>query len=310
MSAAITRQSPTHQDWKPVPAARRPVLLVNPRSGGGKAQRLSLTEHAHARGIEVIVIEPGDDVIAIASHAAAGADALGIAGGDGSLAAVAAAAHDAAIPFVCIPAGTRNHFALDLGVDRNDAIGAIDAFVDGVERRIDVGEVNGRMFLNNVSMGVYGDAVQQSGYRDAKIRTMIDTARAVLQPGASAANLTIIDELGQAHVDPAVVLVSNNPYALERPPVAGARPTLTSGALGVVVLDRPGSGHRPPGRAWSAHHLEIAAERAVHGGVDGEAVQLQPPLNFTIRPLALRVRISSRHPGVSPSAPPARARAR
>ena len=92
-----------------------------------------------------------------------------MAGGDGSLAVVAAAAAAHGLPFICVPAGTRNHFALDLGVDRHDVAGALDAFSDGVERRIDLAEVNGRVFLNNVSLGIYGEAVRQSAYRDAKI---------------------------------------------------------------------------------------------------------------------------------------------
>jgi diacylglycerol kinase family enzyme len=80
----------------------------------------------------VVVLAPGQSLAAPAQAAvASGADALGMAGGDGSLAVVAAvaAAHD--LPFVCIPAGTRNHFVLDVGVDRHDLPGALDAFSDG-----------------------------------------------------------------------------------------------------------------------------------------------------------------------------------
>jgi diacylglycerol kinase family enzyme len=115
---------------------------------------------------------------------ASGADALGIAGGDGSLAIVPAAAAGYGLPFVCVPAGTRNHFALDVGVDRHDVVGALDAFTDGIESRVDVAEVNGRLFLNNVSLGIYGDAVRTPGYRDAKARTLLQTARTVLGPSA------------------------------------------------------------------------------------------------------------------------------
>ena len=77
----------------------------------------------------------------VACHA--GGDALGMAGGDGSQAAVAAVAAEHDLPYVCVPAGTRNHFALDLGIDRNDVVGALDAFSDGHQRRIDLGRVNG-----------------------------------------------------------------------------------------------------------------------------------------------------------------------
>ena len=103
------------------------------------------------------------------------------------------------------------------------------------------------------------------------------------------------------------MLVSNNPYALDRPVVTGTRPALDTGQLGIVALDAPGGSPHAPGRAWTAPRLEVNAPAAVHAGVDGEAVDLSPPLRFAIRPGALRVRISSRHPGASPSARPASA---
>ena len=231
-----------------------------------------------------------------------GADALGMAGGDGSLAIVAAAAAANSIPFVCVPAGTRNHFALDVGVDRHDVIGALDAFTDGAERQIDIAEVNGRTFLNNVSLGIYGDTVHSPAYRDAKVRTLLETAAEVMRPGAEAPALRLVDDLGREHRHLTVVLVSNNPYAVDRPLVTGTRPALDTGHLGIIVIDAPGDSPRAPGRSWSAPHLELSAPAPIHAGVDGEAVDLSPPLRFAIRPAALRVRISSRHPGASPSA--------
>jgi diacylglycerol kinase family enzyme len=166
--------------------------------------------------------------------------------------AAAAVRHD--LPFACIPAGTRNHFARDIGVDPRDMVAALDAFTDGVESRIDVGEVNGRMFLNNVSLGIYGDAVSQPGYRDAKLRTLLKTVDEVLRPGRAAEELHVVDDRGRVHERPAVVLVSNNPYAFEGP----------------------------------------LAPRSVHAGIDGEAVELRAHLAFRTRPLALRLLISAR----------------
>lgn len=291
----------SHFGWQTADPPSRPVLFVNPTSGGGTAVRAALAEHASERGITVSVLTPGQRLAALVDEAVAGgADALGVAGGDGSLAIVAAAAHVHGLPFVCIPAGTRNHFALDLGVARHDPVGALEAFTDGVERLIDMGAVNGRLFLNNVSLGIYGDAVRQSTYRDAKMRTLLDTARNVLGPNVAAPDLHLIDELGHEHRDPAVVLVSNNPYAFAPPPALGTRPRLDSGQLGVVVLHGPGTG-AIPGRAWTVASLEVGAPGPVHAGVDGEAVDLSPPLEFRIAPAALRVRISAHHPGVSPS---------
>ena len=204
-------------------------------------------------------------------------------------------AHD--LPFVCIPAGTRNHFALDLGIDANDPVGALDAFTDGVERVIDMGRVNGRLFLNNVSLGIYGEAVRQPTYRDAKVRTLLETTHEVLGPSSAARELRLVDDLGQEHRDLSIVLVSNNPYALDRPPLHGARPTLDSGRLGVVVLDEPDTSEAP-WRAWTATSLEVHAPGpTVHAGIDGEAVDLSPPLEFEVVPAALRVRIPAGHSG-------------
>jgi diacylglycerol kinase family enzyme len=289
--------------WQEAEPARRPVLFVNPRSGGGRAAQAGLVEQARERGINALVLAPHHDLAALVDEAVAdGADALGVAGGDGSLGVAAAAARAHGLPFVCVPAGTRNHFALDVGVDRDDLVGALDAFGDyGVERSIDVGEVNGRVFLNNVSLGIYGEAVQQPAYRDAKVRTLLETTAEVLGPSRAAPEVRLVDDLGREHRHPAVVLVSNNPYALDRPVAPGTRPRLDGGELGIVVLDHPRPGADPPARVWSATHLAADATAPVHAGIDGEAVELDARLSFVIRPGALRVRISSRHPGVSPS---------
>ena len=173
-----------------VPAPQRPVLFFNPKSGGGKAERFSVAAEARARGIEPIELGPQWDLEQLVRDAVAdGADGLAMAGGDGSQAVVAAIAAELDLPYACVPAGTRNHFALDLGVDRDDVVGALDAFVDGGERRVDLAEVNGRVFVNNVSLGLYADAVQRSGYRDAKLRTILDTVPEVLGPDGSGLDL-------------------------------------------------------------------------------------------------------------------------
>ena len=165
----------------------RPVLLVNPRSGGGKAQRYDLVARCRARGIEPVVMKDGNDLASLADAAvSSGADVIGMAGGDGSQAIVAAIASRHDIPYVCIPSGTRNHFALDIGVDREDVIGALDAFHHGSERRIDLARVNGRVFVNNESIGFYGRVVQSPEYRDAKLRTVIEMLPDLLGPGRGA----------------------------------------------------------------------------------------------------------------------------
>ena len=272
---------------------QRPVMFVNPASGGGTAARVGLAEKAQALGVRCVVLEPGGDLAALVREAiAGGADAVGMAGGDGSMAIVATAAIEHGLPFVCVPAGTRNHFARDVGVDRHDPIGALAAFTDGAERRIDVGEVDGQVFLNNVSIGIYGDAVHRPGYRSAKLRTLLETAEEVLGPSAAAPPLHIVDDRGREHTHPAVLLVSNNPYALEPPSIPGTRPRLDTARLGVILLDRPTVPPHRAGHAWTVSRLDVGAAGAVHAGRDGEAITLGPQLRFASRPGALRVRLA------------------
>ena len=290
------------------PRPERPVLLYNPKSGGGKAERFSLAEEARARGIEPIELAKGTDLAQLVRKAVAeGADALAMAGGDGSQAIVAAIAAELELPYACIPAGTRNHFALDLGVDRDDVVGALDAFVNGGERRVDLAEVNGTVFVNNVSLGLYAEAVQRTGYREAKLRTLLDTVPDVLGPDGGGLDLTWRGPGGHEHHSGAAILVSNNLYRLGRAVGSGTRPRIDDGKLGITVASSPrtrGSGHgvQAPWREWSAAEFEVGSERPVEAGIDGEAVTLDPPLHFRIRPGVLRVRIARQHPGASPSA--------
>jgi diacylglycerol kinase family enzyme len=269
--------------------AQCPVLFVNPRSGGGKAARIGLVERARERGIDVALVSADRPLAALVEEAVAdGADALGVAGGDGSLAVVAAAAVAHGLPFLCVPAGTRNHFALDLGLDRDDPVAALDAFTGGRERLVDVAEVNGRIFLNNVSLSVYGEAVSRPEYRDAKARTFLATAGRVLGPSGPATGVEIVDERTRTHRDPAVVLISNNPYSFGPPHTPGTRGALDRGLLGILVLDPPRTGGSA-GRAWSAPQIRVTTPRPINAGVDGESVELAPPLDLAIRPGALRV---------------------
>ena len=219
-----------------------------------------------------------------------GADTLGVAGGDGSLAVVAAAALAHRLPFVCVPAGTRNHFALDIGIDRSDLVGSLDAFTDGVERRVDVAEVNARLFLNNVSLGVYGDAVRQPAYRDAKGRTLAQTAAHVLGPGAPAPAWSSWTTAA-AHIETRRSCSCRTTRTRSNRRVRSVpAPTLDTGLLGVLVLERPARG-KTPARAWTAKELEVTATAPVHAGIDGEPVEVVPPLRFVVRPRALCVRL-------------------
>jgi diacylglycerol kinase family enzyme len=298
----------THVALPPAEPPRRPVLFVNPRSGDGKAARFGLVEQAKARDIETVELHPGDDLERLVRDAVArGADGLAMAGGDGSQAVVAAVAAERGLPYACIPSGTRNHFALDLGVDREDVVGALDAFVDGGERVVDLAEANGRVFVNNVSLGIYAEAVQQAGYRQRKIRTLLATMPLVVNPTSECPPLRWTTPGGRVKQGAAVVLVSNGQYRLGGAAGAGSRPSLTDGVLGVTVLDprsstSDGPGGALPWRQFTAAEFVVDSEGGVPAGIDGEAVVLEAPVRFRNRPAALRVRVARRHPGASPSA--------
>ncbi|HUN79408.1 MAG TPA: diacylglycerol kinase family protein [Solirubrobacteraceae bacterium] len=301
----------------PAGAAGAAALIVNLKSGGGKAQRFDLLARARERGIEPIVLRPGDDLLELAEDAVArGAEVLGMAGGDGSQALVAtvAARHDVA--HVCIPAGTRNHFALDLGLDRDDVPGALDAFTDGVERRIDLARVNDRVFVNNASLGVYAKVVQSEAYRDAKLETWTAMLPDLLGPEAPPIDLCFQTPDGGCCDDAPLILVSNNPYQLARLAGAGTRERIDGGQLGVVAarvrtpadvsrllaLELAGQVSRFPGLlAWAAPSFEVRSGGPVDVGLDGEALVLDPPLRFDSLPGALRVRLP-RQAGLAPAA--------
>ncbi|HEY7133700.1 MAG TPA: diacylglycerol kinase family protein [Acidimicrobiia bacterium] len=302
--------------------AGHPVVFMNPKSGGGKVGRFNLVEEARRRGIEAILLERGDDLRTLVLAAIArGADALGVAGGDGSQAIVASIAIEHGLPFVCIPAGTRNHLALDLGVDRNDVVGSLDAFAEGPEHRVDVGLVDDRVFVNNVSFGVYGEIVQSDEYRDAKVQTAAAMLPDLIGPEATAAELRFRGPDGSPRSTRDLVLVSNNPYELSGIGGFGKRPRLDTGRLGVVsvavadaadaarftALQLAGRARDFPGCAmWATEEFEVDADGPVPAGIDGESVRLDPPIRFRMRPGALRVWLAPSAPGANPRAPDVR----
>jgi diacylglycerol kinase family enzyme len=290
-----------------VGAARAAALIINLKSGGGKAEHFKLADEARQRGVRPIVLTPGEDLLELTERAVAhGAEVVGMAGGDGSQALVATVASRRDVAYVCVPAGTRNHFALDLGLDREDVVGALDAFTDGVERRIDLARVNDRVFVNNASLGVYAKVVQSDAYRDAKLTTWTLMLPDLLGPDASAIDLEFTAPDGSGCRDAPLVLISNNPYQLTHLAGAGSRARIDAGVLGVVAarvrtpaevskfvaLELVGQAERFPGLlSWSTPELEVRSSEPVEVGLDGEALVLRPPLRFASMPGALRVRL-------------------
>ena len=292
------------------PRPRQPFLVMNPRSGGGKVARYGLVEKATALGAEVAVLGVSEttDVEALARAAVArGADLLGVAGGDGTQALVAGIAAEHDLPFMVLSAGTRNHFALDLGLDRHDPASGLAALTDdAVELHVDLGDIGGRVFVNNVSFGVYAEIVQSPSYRDDKARTTLDRLPDLMaRDGAP----RLVAQAGSLRIEGAqAILVSDNPYGLGDLAGLGRRARLDRGMLGVVAVRVDGARHamtlirhvRDRGlTVGEAEQVVVTADRPeIFVGVDGEALSLPTPVAVSIRPQALRVRVPRSRPGV------------
>ncbi len=285
---------------------RHPVLLCNPWSGGGKVERFGLLDLATELGVETVLLDKGLDLEQLTRDAVArGADCLGMAGGDGSQALVASVAVEHDLPFVCISAGTRNHFALDLGLDREDPRAGMHAFRDAVERRVDYATVNDRLFVNNVSLGIYATIVQSEDYRDAKIDISRSMITDLLGRQAEPFDLEYTTPNGREIVGAFLIMVSNNQYILGAKRDVSQRRRLDSGRLGVfAVSTRTGSqaaflvtlsvlGLRNLSSNWyefTADEFEVRSHSGLaYMGVDGEALESPTPLKFKIHPQGLRL---------------------
>jgi diacylglycerol kinase family enzyme len=301
-SLRSTAAGRTHRATRPAHA----VLLCNPWSGGGKVERFGLVELATSLGVQTVMLDHGLDLAELARDAIArGADCLGMAGGDGSQALVASIAVEHDLPFVCVAAGTRNHFALDLGLDRTDPRQSVYAFRDAIERRVDYATVNDRFFVNNVSLGVYATIVQQEGYREAKAATTRKLLPELLGDTTEPFDLSFVTPDGTEVDGSFLIMVSNDPYVLAASPSTSQRLRLDTGRLGVfavtattgaqaagvVTLALAGQGAR------SSHAFEFSCERfeirsrsgTAYAGIDGEALELETPMSFHSHPQGLRL---------------------
>jgi len=285
---------------------RKPVLLCNPWSGGGKVAKFGLLDIAKEMGVETVLLDHGLDLAQLARDAIArGADCLGMAGGDGSQALVASIAHAHDLPFVCISAGTRNHFAQDLGFDKEDPRKGMAAFCDGVERRIDYATVGDRLFVNNVSLGIYATIVQQDGYRDAKVGTSKELLPEMLGHQAEPFDLQFTTPDGTEVEDSFLIMVSNNPYILGPSLDVSQRRRMDTGTLGVFAVNAKsgreaaavvtrtalGLGERDPRlHQFTAETFAVRSRSGkAFAGIDGEALDLDTPLEFRTHPRALRM---------------------
>ncbi|MGW5277961.1 diacylglycerol/lipid kinase family protein [Streptomyces collinus] len=255
---------------------------MNPRSGGEKAGRFRIAERARALGAQVFLIDPSrpQGLAAVARGAVDdGADLLGVAGGDGTQALVATVAAERGLPFVVIPAGTRNHFGMDLGLDREDPSAALEALSDGVELRVDLGYAGDRAFVNNVSFGALPPWCR------IRIGTMVRILPEFL---ARHEGPELVVLAGLLTVDgPDAVLVSNNPYQLDDPAGLGRRAQLDTGLLGVLAAKAETAARLRSGQAHGLTRLATPDDVVVHAdtpvvpvGLDGEAVTLPTPIRL------------------------------
>ena len=250
---------------EPTKTPERPALIINPHSGGGKAEQFGLVEAARTLGIEPIVLEPDDDLTALAAAAAdRGADHLMMAGGDGSLGVVADVAIERGTTFGCVPVGTRNHFAMDIGLDRDDPLAALQAVVKPSSLAIDYARIGGRIFLNNVSFGVYATAIGDPHYRDNRAHSLADAARRYDTDQDDRPDVIVTDPSGTEYGECLVLLISNNPYTFSGPPDFGRRTSLNTGQLGVLHvapkrIRGPRELHRPDKHSWTTHQQAVGA---------------------------------------------------
>ncbi len=297
------------------PPARHPYLIMNPKSGGGKVEKFDLQRKAEDLGAEVFLIggpEPVDVAEVARQAVAGGADLLGVAGGDGTQALVAGVAAEHGLPFLVISAGTRNHFALDLGLDREDPSACLGALSDGVELRVDLGMINGQVFVNNASFGAYAEVVETPAYRDDKLNTTLNLLPDLLQGHRGAVLNAQAD--GTEIRSPQALLVANNPYGTGDVAGLSRRARLDRGMLGVVGVKVRSArqavdllrGSKATGlRVLTTKKIEISADAAqIPVGIDGEAVSMQTPVTCTISPSALRVWVPRDRPGVPAPKPP------
>ena len=260
--------------------------MINPRSGQGPRHAPELVAAAKKLGVETHLLAKGEDPGEAAR--ASGAEILGVAGGDGSLAPVAQVALDTGAAFVCIPFGTRNHFARDLGLDRSDPLGALKAFTGGTERRIDVGRAADRLFVNNVSFGVYAGLVHEREHHRRRGEALA-RARALFKVARDRHGLHA--RVNGKDVRARVLLIGNNRYDVDLFTL-GARERLDEGVLQLWAA----GGWLPT--AWEEQvdarfRIEVPRGR-VRAAIDGEPVEFDSPLELESVPQALRVLVPAR----------------
>jgi diacylglycerol kinase family enzyme len=295
-AAVLARRRRPHLPAAPagVFTARQPLLIVNPHSGSGKAQKYGVVEAARDLGIDAVEGRGHKHLASLAKEAIkAGCDHLLVGGGDGSLASVAQVAIKHDVPMSVVPIGTRNHFAMDLGLDRDNPLEALQAAFDGIEVRVDVGRIGKkRIFLNNVSFGLYAEAIADPDYRSHRTKSVADATVDTIEHPDSGLSVTRPDGTRQGDIE--MLLASNNPYSFIGPPDFAGRASLDTGLLGVILADRPDRDAPRSDRAamtrWNADSITVdSTEATVPVGVDGSLRMFDSPVAVGVDAAALRI---------------------
>jgi diacylglycerol kinase family enzyme len=257
---------------------------------------------------ELVLAKDGEEMIDTARRALRhGAKLVVAGGGDGTINAVASVMVGSGVHFGVLPLGTLNHFAKDLGIPL-DLDEAVRNLAEGVPRQVDVGEVNGRIFLNNSSLGLYPDIVrdrekQQSRLGRGKwLAALWATIAALRRYPFLSMRLTVGGET-LARRTP-FVFIGNNRYTMQGLAI-GERDRLDDGLLSLYVAQHPTRlgllrfafdallgklGSERNFDVLEATGFEIDTHHArLHVATDGEVTVMNPPLRYRVRPGALTV---------------------
>ncbi len=302
-----------------MPCPVQAVVILNASSGGGCnaefADSLAAKFQSRGLGVRVTLATSGEELIEAARRAVReGVKVIVAGGGDGTLNAVASTLSGTDVTFGILPLGTLNHFAKDLGIplDLDEAIAVI---VQGHSMRVDTGEINGRIFLNNSSLGLYPDTVRS---RERQQRQLGRSKWVAFFWAAVAAlrrypflDLTIyMDQQAHQRRTP-FVFIGNNRYVMEGFNI-GARERLDEGTLSLYVVQRTGRlgllalalralfGRLRQAKDFDmlyAKKIVIATRhKQIRVSTDGEVNRLDSPLHYRICPAALKVIVPKASP--------------
>jgi diacylglycerol kinase family enzyme len=293
-------------------APRAAIVIVNAGSGQGNdralVDRLAGLFEAEGLAADIRLARGGDEIAAAVADAVARRPPLVVAGGgDGTVSSVAAALVETGIAFGVLPLGTLNHFAKDLGVPLELA-DAVAVIARGEPARIDVGEVNGRVFVNNSSLGLYPDIVrdrekQQKRLGRGKWPALVWATLGALHRYPFLGVGLVVDGEQVVRRTP-FVFIGNNEYRMEGFAI-GERSGMQDGRLSLYVAQRPGRWRLMLlalralfGRLHQARDFDatLATEIVIQSrrkrlrvATDGEVTLMTPPLTYRVRPASLLV---------------------